>query len=105
MITMRGLGNHLTNDTITPAILACSSLSSAGPQIRSWSDQIFGTKVPDLVINQIKTACELKDVWAKLKVLKVLYEGKSRECLILGGRQSSRISSWQTECPAEPIEV
>jgi len=88
-ITMRGLGDHLTNDTITDTYKNAGDIGTLKPEQRWTADkivvnQILSATIPDLVFNQIKTAYEPKDVWAKLKVL---YEGKSRSMMVDLGKK------------------
>jgi gag-polypeptide of LTR copia-type len=83
-ITMRGLGDHLTDDTITDTYKKAGDIGMLKPEQRWTTDkivvnQILSATIPDLVFNQIKTAYKPKDVWAKLKVL---YEGKSRSMMV-----------------------
>lgn len=79
-ITMRGLGDHLTEDTITQNYVSAGDVGGLNPEQRWAADkiavkQIFRTTIPDLVFNKIKSAYEPKDVWGKLKGL---FEGESR---------------------------
>jgi len=86
---MRGLGDHLTDDTITHDYTSAGDIGGLKPEQRWTRDkilvnQIFGATIPDSVFTQIKTTYEPKDVWAKLKEL---YEGKSRSMLLDLGRK------------------
>jgi hypothetical protein len=88
-ITMRGLGDHLTDNTVTQKYRDAGDIGALKPEQRWTADkiavnQILGATIPDLVFNQIKTAYEPKDVWEKLKAL---YEGKSRSMMVDLGRK------------------
>jgi len=83
-ITMRGLGDHLTDDKLTQGYRSAGDIGGLKPEQRWTADkiavnQIFGATIPDLVFNQIKSSYEPKDVWDKLKAL---FEGKSRSLLV-----------------------
>jgi len=78
-----GLGDHLTDDTITQGYKSAGDIGGLKPEQRWAADkivvnQILDTTIPDLVVNQIKTAYEPKDVWENLKEL---FEEKSRNLL------------------------
>ncbi|KAF8484320.1 hypothetical protein F5888DRAFT_1770990 [Russula emetica] len=92
-ITMRGLGDHLTDDKLTQGYRSAGDIGGLKPEQRWTADkiavnQIFGATIPDLVFNQIKSSYEPKDVWDKLKAL---FEGKSRSLLLADLRE--RLSS------------
>jgi hypothetical protein len=79
-ITMRGLGDHLTDDTITQNYVSAGDIGGLKPEQRWTADkiavkQIFRETIPDLVFNQIESAYEPTDVWGRLKGL---FEGKPR---------------------------
>src|SRR6266852_6517620 len=88
-ITMRGLGDHLTDTKITTKYIDAGDISGLKPEQRWTADkiavnQILGTTIPDLVFNQIKTAYEPKDVWERLKAL---FEGKLRSMMVDLGKK------------------
>ena len=69
---MRGLSSHLTEDIITPKYTNASDIGGLKPEQHWTADKItvnhiFGTTIPDLVFNQIKSLYEPKDIWEKLK--------------------------------------
>ena len=83
-VTMRGLGNHLTDESIMQKYMQAGDVSGLKPEQRWAMDKItvnliFTTTIPDLVFNQIKSSYEPKDVWEKLKKL---FEGKSRSMMV-----------------------
>ena len=88
-ITMRGLGDHLTDNTITAKYTSAGEIGGLKAEQRWTADkiavnQILGATIPDLVFNQIKTAYEPKDVW---EMLKALFEGKSRSMMVDLGKK------------------
>ena len=88
-ITMRGLGDHLTDDSITQKYKDAGDIGGLKAEQRWTADkiavnQIFGATIPDLVFSQIKSSYEPKDVWEKLKAL---FEGKSRSMMVDLGKK------------------
>jgi transposase InsO family protein len=88
-ITMRGLNDHLTHDSVTKHYKDAGDIGGLKPEQRWTADkiavnQIFGATIPDLVFSQIKSAYEPKGIWEKLKEL---FEGKSRSMMVDLGKK------------------
>jgi transposase InsO family protein len=88
-ITMRGLSDHLTDDSMTQKYKDAGDIGGLKSEQRWAADkiavnQIFSATIPDLVFIQIKSAYEPKDVWQKLKGL---FEGKSRSMMVNLGKK------------------
>ena len=83
-VTIRGLGDHLTNDAITQNYVSAGDIGGLKPEQRWTADkiavnQIFCATIPDPVFNEIKSTYEPKGIWEKLKEL---FEEKSRSLLV-----------------------
>ena len=88
-ITIRGLSDHLTDNTVTQTYKDAGDIGALKLEQRWTTDkitvnQIFSATIPNLVFNQIKNTYEPKDVWEKLKGL---YERKSRSMMIDLGKK------------------
>ena len=86
---MRGLGDHLTNDSVTAQQTPAGTIGGLTPAQR-WSrgkiaaSSLLDATIPDDVFWSIKDAESVNEVWDQLKAL---FEGKSRTVLVNLGRK------------------
>ena len=83
-LDVKGLLEHLTEDTITSYYSAAGTIDGLTPEARWKRDeamvkQLVAGSVPDTVFSQIKAGLKAKEVWDQLRTL---YEGRSKLILV-----------------------
>ena len=88
-MTMRGIGDHLTNATTTKSYKDAGEVGGLSASQRWAKDEIkasglLDATIPDKVFHKVKDTTNVKEVWEKLKEE---FEGKSRSVLVDLGRK------------------
>jgi gag-polypeptide of LTR copia-type len=89
VMKMRGLGDHLTSDSVTQAYHDAGEVAGLKPAQRWAKDQakaswLMDATIPDTVFHKIKATVNVKEVWDQLKME---FEGKSRSTMVDLGRK------------------
>ena len=86
---MRGLGDHLTNASVSSkytndGVIATLTPSQRWAKDQAKASQLMDATIPDVVFHKIKATNNVKEVW---DMLKVEFDGKSRSVMVDLGRK------------------